>query len=248
MKNSTFSLLSAVLDNAYANQGNVLQNTWSELSPTVFLLSAKRRKKLKSWDGLSEDDFLFYQVARNVRQAFGLPPVTAEDLKDFLEKLQPYDARINKSAAKMAFNNMISSNEEVTTANKKAFFDKAHVYAQKAEEQRVADAKNSFPELLELINGDFGKKAEKHQKYKDTYRKSYNLLSSKINGALKAAYINFQNTIAQSIKPDEIAEIDDLLTQLEQVVTELNGKGSFELLQQKAEAFKDGLAMFKEFF
>lgn len=249
MKKFDLSQLSAVLDNAYANQGKVLQTTWSELSPTVFLLNVKHRNKLQSWDDVDAKAFLYYQAARNLRKSFGFPAITEQNLADFLKDLKPYTARINNSASKMAFDNLMSKGIDPNdNVEAKAAFDNAHNFAQKAEEQRVADAKNSFPELLELINGDFGKKAELLEDYQETYEQNCTNFKTKINNALIAAYVKFENVIANSFDEEEIAKVENLLQKWEDVLTKMYGKNAPELAKQKAAKYAQGPAMFSKFF
>lgn len=243
MSHFNVSQLRPVLVNDFIDESNLLNSTWMELNPIKWLLAQKHKNgENKSWDQLSSKDYLYFRAARNARKLFGMPAITDSDLANYLKDLTLWEAGLETGARKMALNNLIRFDIDTTAENKKRELEKTRAIAKTAEEKRIADAKACYNELLELINGNFDAKAETHPDYQATYKKTVKKLQDKLDDALRVAYIELTNTIEQSIKPAEIAEAEDLLKQIEQIITD-NG-GNISLLQQKAAKYAQGIAMF----
>lgn len=247
MSHFNVSKLSAVLVNGYIDKSNLLNSTWMELNPTKWLLSQKHKNGgNKPWDQLPADDFLSFRVARNVRKYFGMPAITDSDLADYLKNLDVWELGLNNGASKIAFDNLVSYGLDPTEANKKREFDKAKDIVRKAEEKRIADAKASFDELSELINGDFGASIENTEKYKNAFNASVVTMQGKFNTALVAAYITFNKVLDETIHPNEAEEVEALLQQMETAVEEIGG--SMEPIKKRAAKYAQGTAMFNQFF
>lgn len=247
MSHFNVSQLRPVLVNSFIDESNSLNSTWTELSQITWLLSQKHKNgENKSWDQLSSKDYLYFRAARNARKQFGMPAITDNDLADYLKDLKPWKNGVNNSAANMAFDRLLRNGIDPTDENKKRELDRTLPIAEKAEQARVDDAKACFDELLELINGNFDAKAENHPDYPTAFKRAVDKINEKIYKAFLVAYVKFSKVIEESIKPAEITEAEDLLEQLEQIIT-ADG-GSIDLLKRKAAKYAQGAAMFNQFF
>ncbi len=251
MSQITLSQLSAILDNVYVNNAYMITENedraafgWLELNPLTWLISQKHKTN-KSWDQLPADAFKFYQIGKKLRESLGCKPISESVLKKFLADLKPYEAGVHTNASKMALRNLENKGLEATDENITAAYNNASAIAANYEQKRVDDTKASFDELLQLINGDFGKKAEKLADYASSYAASERKLFNKIEDAVKGAYSALKREAASSTKPDEIDEIAKLI---DICVDFLESRGNnMDIIDQRYAAYQQGVALFDRF-
>lgn len=250
MSNITLSQLSEVLDNSYVKELSLIDSanrpalSWLELNTLPWLVQQKHKLGKKSWKDVPAEEFARYQAGKNVRKLFGCSPITETVLANYLEKLTPWEQGITNQAKKLALRNMESKLVETTAENKKAAFSQAEDIVRANENNRIAEAKNSFKELCELINGDFGKKAEDTDEYQKFFLQIQNDVENRIDNALQGAYSTFTRALTTTARRDKSAELQGLIAETEMLFDELDI--DIDIVKNNIAKYAKGIAIFDD--
>lgn len=250
MSNITLSQLSEILDNNFVKELSLIDSTnrpalsWLELNTLPWLVQQKHKLGKKSWKDVPAEEFARYQAGKNVRALFGCSPITEEVLANYLEKLTPWEQGIKNQAKKLALRNMESKLVETTAENKKAALAQAEDIVRANENNRVAEAKNSFKELLELIKGNFGKKAENTDEYQKFFLQIKNDVENRIENALEGAYSTFKRTLPTTARRDKSAELKELIAKTEALFDVFNI--DMDIVQNNIAQYAKGIAIFDD--